>query len=485
MMSFDPPFLPSLLQHHLSLPLYTMSTPLPRLYILITGANSGVGLGIATRLLLQLSSPSRGPPSDSFPQRKPFIISPTTTDAQLSQCPYTPNSGVTFILACRSEQRALKAREVLLSKLDKDFLERNGVKEEDREFKRNLEIVWEGLDLSEMRSVYAFVERVKAKYPYLTHLYLNAGVGAWSQIDWLAAFCEFFTNPVKCLTDPDFKLQETGWKSEKDGMGWVWQCGVFGHWCIANSFLPLLLASPLPPRVIWTSSFTSSIAPALDLEDLQCIKTDKSYEATKRQIDLLSESLDKTLQDGPSEGRSILCDPAVTASEIYRPQLGIFLYQVMMLAFYAVRFFGNSQNHPIDVVTGSIAFVHLGLIPLSLVPSPSSSSSRSPTVTSSTTAAVLLDPSEHSVTPSLSHTSTITTDSSLPPSTPTSSDSTNDSGIGRSYKFGSQANRWGTGYVKVAELSYEKEEQRELLRLVEAERTKWERALGEGETRAK
>ena len=35
--------------------------------------------------------------------------------------------------------------------------------------------------------------------------------------------------------------------------------------------------------------------------------------------------------------------------------------------------------------------------------------------------------------------------------------------------------------MKVAELSYEKEEQRELLRLVEAERTKWERALGEGE----
>jgi hypothetical protein len=70
-----------------------------------------------------------------------------------------------MILACRSEARALKARKQMLSQLDKDFLERNGgrVGEEDREFKKSLEIVWEGLDLSEMRSVYGFVGRVKSR----------------------------------------------------------------------------------------------------------------------------------------------------------------------------------------------------------------------------------------------------------------------------------------------------------------------------------
>ena len=70
---------------------------------------------------------------------------------------------MTMILACRSEARAMKAREAMLSQLDKDFLERNGVGEQDREFKKNLEIVWEGLDLSEMRSVYGFIGRVKSK----------------------------------------------------------------------------------------------------------------------------------------------------------------------------------------------------------------------------------------------------------------------------------------------------------------------------------
>lgn len=57
----------------------------------------------------------------------------------------------------------MKARDGMLSQLDKHFLERNGVGEEDREFKRTLEIVWEGCDLSEMREVYGFVDRVKSK----------------------------------------------------------------------------------------------------------------------------------------------------------------------------------------------------------------------------------------------------------------------------------------------------------------------------------
>ena len=101
----------------------------------------------------------------------------------------------------------------------------------------------------------------------------------------------------------------------------------------ANSLLPLLLASPFPSRTIWTSSHLTSVAPKLDLTDIQCVRTAKSYEISKRQIDLLSTELDRRL-DG--KGRSIVCDPAVTATEIYRPQLGVVLYQLMMLAFYMV-----------------------------------------------------------------------------------------------------------------------------------------------------
>lgn len=72
-------------------------------------------------------------------------------------------------------------------------------------------------------------------YPYITHLYLNAGVGAWAGINWMAAFIEVFCEPMKALTDPEFKKQHTGWRSDKDKLGWVWQCNVFGHWCLVGA----------------------------------------------------------------------------------------------------------------------------------------------------------------------------------------------------------------------------------------------------------
>jgi 3-keto steroid reductase len=48
------------------------------------------------------------------------------------------------------------------------------------------------------------------------------------------------TNPIKGVTDPAFKKQVAGWRSDKDGLGWVWQCNTFSHWCIVRS-----LARPL------------------------------------------------------------------------------------------------------------------------------------------------------------------------------------------------------------------------------------------------
>lgn len=53
--------------------------------------------------------------------------------------------------------------------------------------------------------------------------------------------------------------------------------------------------------------------------------------------------------------------------------------------------------------------------------------------------------------------------------------------IGHAYKFRSQADRWGRAYIKISELEYEKEEQTELVRLLEEERSKWERAVGGGD----
>lgn len=153
-----------------------------RLNIIITGANSGVGLGIATRLLAQLSLPSPPTslsssttiptqPTDSLSQTYPIILSSPSSPPE--PCPFYPNGGVTLILACRSERRALAARDILLRGLDELFRARARAeakqgkptdRTQENKFKETLEIVWEELDLSEMSNVKAFNGRIKQRY---------------------------------------------------------------------------------------------------------------------------------------------------------------------------------------------------------------------------------------------------------------------------------------------------------------------------------
>lgn len=138
----------------------------PRLYAVVTGANSGVGLGISTRFLLQstlalLDNPYH-PPPDSLPQKEPFRISPLL--AKSHGCPFFPCEGITLILACRSQARAMAARQTLLDSLRAE-LARKVLKRSDRDrLMDSVEIVWEGLDLSEMGNVHDFVTRVQKKW---------------------------------------------------------------------------------------------------------------------------------------------------------------------------------------------------------------------------------------------------------------------------------------------------------------------------------
>jgi 3-keto steroid reductase len=138
----------------------------PRLYAIVTGANSGVGLGISTRFLLQstlalLDNPFH-PPPDSLPQKEPFRISPLL--AKSHGCPFFPCEGITLILACRSQARAMAARQTLLDSLRAE-LARKVLKRSDRDrLMDSVEIVWEGLDLSEMGNVHDFITRVQHKW---------------------------------------------------------------------------------------------------------------------------------------------------------------------------------------------------------------------------------------------------------------------------------------------------------------------------------
>lgn len=54
-------------------------------------------------------------------------------------------------------------------------------------------------------------------------------------------YYQLFTEPIVAVTFPIYKKQHTGVMSS-DGLGWVWQCNVFGHYLLVRSPLYLSVA---------------------------------------------------------------------------------------------------------------------------------------------------------------------------------------------------------------------------------------------------
>ena len=212
---------------------------------------SGLGFGICERLLLQLS---QSVPSDSLPQAFSASLDSGTTSSNEQP---TPNA-LTLILACRSRERALEARSNLLVGLQAENLRRRllspGLDDEySRKFLESLVIDFVPLDLGIVDGVFAFCDTVNKtyvqwlyvglklilflmlhRYPYISHIFCNAGTGSFGGVDWFGAFVQLCSHPLDAFTNPTFKIQYSGVMS-KDNFGWVWQCNVFGHYLMVRN----------------------------------------------------------------------------------------------------------------------------------------------------------------------------------------------------------------------------------------------------------
>ena len=81
---------------------------------------------------------------------------------------------------------------------------------------------------------------VGGRYPYVSHLVCNAGVAPFLGISWSLLFQQLRRDMLELnvfglVTNPQYNVQRRAVMSD-DGLGWAWQCNVFGHYILVCSF---------------------------------------------------------------------------------------------------------------------------------------------------------------------------------------------------------------------------------------------------------
>jgi 3-keto steroid reductase len=191
------------------------------------------------------------------------------------------------------------------------------------------------VDFTDMVSILGAAYEVLKKYHQLDYFFANSAQGVYDGIDWIGAVREICANPIKGATDPHYKIQRIGVMSQ-DGMGLVFQCNVFGPYYLLQKLTPLLEAAK--GRVIWISSIMSD-PKYLSFDDLELLKSDSSYEGSKREIDLLHIATYEQLREkGITQ---YLIHPGIFTSMSFFKFLNLFTYYGMLLMFYVVRLLGS------------------------------------------------------------------------------------------------------------------------------------------------
>lgn len=271
----------------------------------ITGTNSNLGLNIAYRLL----------------EKIPF------------------SEDITIVVTSRTLPRVRECIE-LINKFHSQ-LERSG----------SLSFDYILVDFTDMVSILDAYNTLSKKYARLDYFFVNAAQGAYSGIDWFGAVKEILVSPMKAVTNPKYKIQKVGVKSD-DGMGLVFQANVFGPYYFIHKLKPLMKKGNC--KVIWVSSLTAK-SEYLNTNDLQLLESDMSYEASKRLVDILHyATYEELAKDGIHQ---YLTHPGIFTSRSFYQYLNVFTYFSMLALFYIARFCGSCW-HNISGYKAANAIVH-------------------------------------------------------------------------------------------------------------------------------
>ncbi|XP_066522340.1 3-keto-steroid reductase isoform X1 [Hoplias malabaricus] len=252
--------------------------------VLVTGANSGIGLALCERLL--------------------------SHDAQLQLC-----------LACRNGQRAEAARQVLLVSHPQ----------------AHISLVQ--LDVGSMRSVLRAAKEVRDRYNRLDFLYLNAGIMPNPQVDLKAFYKGLFSSKAIHMFSTGEGLLTQKDAVTSDGLQQVFATNLFGHFLLVRELEPMLCRPNSSSQIIWTSS-SNAYRSAFSLDDPQHKHGKEPYSSSKYASDLLSVELNRRHN---SQGlySSVIC-PGLVMTNLTYGILPSFFWTLIMPIMWLIRIFTNT-----------------------------------------------------------------------------------------------------------------------------------------------
>ncbi|KAI1185349.1 hypothetical protein F5B17DRAFT_408186 [Nemania serpens] len=348
-------------------------------FVLLTGANSGVGVGIGQRTIDEFLH-SRSLSSH-------LILIPTTRSKTKS----------------RDAVLALRAHLHKTAHTSKRLQARSGPSYDPQATVARVHILSVQLDLCDLRSIYAVADQLihgkvgdptglidDVRIPRIDAALFNAGLGGWEGLNWLEFARQFFTlGLIQSTTYPSFKKalpkaavldsqKLLGVEGPKSGsppeLAEVFCANTFGHYVLAHELLPLLSrtnASEAPGRIVWTSSIDAG-HDHLDFDDFQASRYMAPYESSKRITDLISLTADlpsvrdvsapyfasPAVADKPVKPRFYLSHPGIVCTPMF--PLNWFLYFWYWLTMHLSRLCG-SPWHTVSAYPGACATAWLAL----------------------------------------------------------------------------------------------------------------------------
>ncbi|KAH7036753.1 3-keto-steroid reductase [Macrophomina phaseolina] len=340
-------------------------------YVLVTGANSGIGFAICCRLIDEFLQ--------TRPQSQTLVLIPTTRSRR--KCDDTVKH-----LEAHLQRASAKAEKSI-----------PGIS---MVLQKRVRLQPEILDLCSIVSVQQCASRLRSGIPKLDAMIFNAGIGGWTGVNWPWAIYKILTDWVAATTWPvGFKKATIGMVTKpqvgeeasngtvtgpaagsaaEPPLGEVFCANVFGHYLLGHYCAPLLSAArPASGRIIWMSSL-EAYASEFSLDDFQGLKSDQPYEASKRLTDVLTLTYDSpstrpwtsryASADKQAAGeladekrpRMYLSHPGIVVTGIFPlpfPWLMIYLW---MLASYISRWLGSTW-HTVRPYSAAVSSVWLAL----------------------------------------------------------------------------------------------------------------------------